>query len=212
MASKKKKNPYAVAATVAASKKNINQMLKTKGNLKNTGLETVKDLAGVVIGGFLGAAIGKPSLYIGAGLTAAGHYTDNQIGTLLGVGMMAANGFQKSTSVEGLDGLDMQSVKKRMEAYKENFLEKTYIDKVLPQKAGKEGTNGMDGYQFFSYPDDSGTRDELNRELNATSPLDQLQNHVVEEGRNQMRKNKFNVGDVDGVDGSEPVDVRDYNL
>lgn len=209
---KKKKNPYAAKASLATSKKNITQMLKTKGNLKNTGLETVKDLAGVVIGGFAGAALGKPSLYVGAGLTAAGHYTDNQIATLLGIGMMAANGFQKSTSVEGLDGLDMQSVKKRVEAYKENFIEKTYIDKVLPQKASsaKDTTSGFDGYQFFKYPEDSAATNDL-------AALDYIDNSVEENGRQFLLNNNVaGLSDIDGIEGMEgmggQVDARDYNF
>ncbi len=53
----------------------IAQELNTKGNAKNSAIETVKDLAvGVIGGGLAGAAVGKPSLLVGFAASLMGHY------------------------------------------------------------------------------------------------------------------------------------------
>ena len=92
----KKKNRYSQKAKKKHFLSGMNEELPTKGNAKNTLLETGKDiLIGVLGGGLIGAVIGKPSLAVGIITTGAGHYTDNKLIQLLGIGMMAANGFQK---------------------------------------------------------------------------------------------------------------------
>jgi hypothetical protein len=85
----------------------LSSELKTEGSIKNTALETGKEILVCVLGGgLIGAAIGKPSLAIGIVTTGFGHYSGNKLTQLLGIGMMAANGFQKSSSVSGLEGLE----------------------------------------------------------------------------------------------------------
>ena len=74
----KKKNRYSQKAKKKHFLSGMNEELPTKGNAKNTLLETGKDiLIGVVGGGLIGAIIGKPSLAVGIITTGAGHYTDN---------------------------------------------------------------------------------------------------------------------------------------
>ena len=122
--------------------------LNTKGSVKNTALETGKDILVCVLGGgLIGAAIGKPSLAVGIVTTGLGHYSGNKLTQLLGLGMMAANGFQKNTSVSGLEGLD--GVKERIKAFKDGFAEKLYLDKI---KKKSSGTSGFGDLQYFSYP------------------------------------------------------------
>jgi hypothetical protein len=162
----RKKNRYSRKAKKKAFMKNLGAELQTKGNIKNTALETGKViLVGVLGGGFIGAAIGKPSLAAGIAATGLGHYTGNRLLTLVGVGMMAANGFQKSTSVSGLEGMD--GIKERIKAYKESFAEKLYLDK-LKSKLGT--TNGFGDLQYFTYPSQ-----EFNGDLAALNAIeDQL--------------------------------------
>ncbi|TCZ68359.1 hypothetical protein [Flaviaesturariibacter aridisoli] len=125
--------------------------LATKGNMKNTALETGKDILVCVLGGgLIGAAIGRPSLAIGVVTTGLGHYSGNKLTQLLGLGMMAANGFQKSNSVNGFEGFD--GVKDRLQAYKENFSEKLYIDKLMKKASAGAATSGFGNLQYFSYP------------------------------------------------------------
>ena len=164
----KKKNRYSQKAKKKHFLSGMNEELPTKGNAKNTLLETGKDiLIGVLGGGLIGAVIGKPSLAVGIITTGAGHYTDNKLIQLLGIGMMAANGFQKTGAVSGLEGLE--GVKERLQAYKESLSEKFYLDKILKKKGA---TNGIGELQYFSYPGSS-----VNGDLAA---LDDIENQLAE--------------------------------
>jgi len=168
----KGKNAYKQQARKKNFLKGMNEELPTKGNVKNTVLETGKDLLVAVLGGgLIGSAIGRPSLAIGLVTTGTGHYTQNRLLTLLGIGMMAANGFQKSKAVNGLEGLD--GVKERLMAYKENFSEKLYLDKIIKQKSAAAATNGMGELQYFNYNND------LNGGLNA---LNSIEDQLIESG------------------------------
>lgn len=169
----KQNNQYKKDARKRNILKGMNEELPTKGNVKNTVLETGKDLLVAVLGGgLIGSAIGRPSLIIGLVTTGTGHYTENRMLKLLGIGMMAANGFQKSKAVNGLEGLD--GVKERLMAYKENFSEKLYLDKFIKQKSKEAAaTNGIGELQYFNYNND------LNGGLNA---LESIENQLIESG------------------------------
>ncbi len=149
---KKKKGSYAKQARRNSFLAGLGSPLATKGNIKNSALETGKDILICVLGGgIIGAAIGRPSLAVGIVTTGLGHYSGNKLTQLLGLGMMAANGFQKSTStVSGLEGLD--GVKERLQAYKENFSEKLYLDKFKKKTTTAAATNGIGELQYFNYP------------------------------------------------------------
>lgn len=145
---KRRSKQYAKAAKRKGFMQGFSAELNTKGNVKNTALETGKDiLVGVLGGGLIGAAIGRPSLAIGIITTGVGHYMDNKLTQLLGLGMMASSGFQGSNSVSGLSGMD--GVKERVQAFKSSFSERLYLDK-LKRKAG--GTSGFGDLQYFTYP------------------------------------------------------------
>ena len=160
----KKKNRYQKQAKKKHFLSGMNEGLPTKGDAKNTMLETGKDiLIGVLGGGLIGAAIGKPSMIVGIITTGAGHYTGNKLVQILGIGMMAANGFQKSTTVSGLEGLD--GVKERLQAYKESMKDKFYLDKIMKKKAAT--TSGIGELQYFTYPD------TMNGELAALNDIEQ---------------------------------------
>jgi hypothetical protein len=138
-----------------AKRKNIlhgfSSELATKGSVKNTALETGKGiLVGVLGGGLIGAAIGRPSLLVGIITTGLGHYSGNKLTQLLGLGIMAASGFQKNTTVSGLEGLE--GIKERMQAYKESFSEKLYLDKLKKKGLNTGTTSGFGELQYFTYP------------------------------------------------------------
>lgn len=141
--------------------------------LIQTAVETGKDLLiGVVGGGLAGAMIGKSSLLVGLLVTGTGHFTNNRVVQLIGVGMMASNGFQPGSSgTNGLDGLD--GVKDRLMAYKDSFSQKFYLDKFLKKKAlaMPVTTAGMGDVQYFTYPD------ALNGDLAA---LSEIENQLAE--------------------------------
>lgn len=169
-----KKSKYQKQARKKHFLSGINSSLSTKGNVKNSLLETGKDiLIGVLGGGILGAAIGRPSLLIGIVTTGAGHYADSKLIQLLGLGMMASNGFQKSSAtISGLEGMD--GIKERLKAYKETFSEKLYLDKIL-KKAAAAATNGIGELQYFTYPDTG-----MNGSLAA---LDDIEQQIQESAR-----------------------------
>jgi hypothetical protein len=148
---KRKKGRYTKKGKRQTMMQGFGSELKTVGNMKNTAIETGKGiLVGVLGGGLLGAAIGKPSFVVGILTTGVGHYSGNKLTQMLGIGMMAANGFTKTTTtVSGIEGLD--GVKERLQAFKESFSEKLYLDK-LKKKGIDAGTSGFGELQYFSYP------------------------------------------------------------
>jgi hypothetical protein len=185
----KKKNRYQKQANKKHFLSGMNEGLPTKGNAKNTLLETGKDiLIGVLGGGLIGAAIGRPSLLIGIVTTGAGHYTGNKLVQLLGVGMMASNGFQKSSSVSGLEGLD--GVKERLKAYKETFSEKLYLDKILKKAAAAATANGFGELQYFTYPDTS-----MNGSLAALNDIEEQIAESARQFQGQLRGEEELLGD-----------------
>ncbi len=129
---------------------------ETKGNIKSSLMETGKDLLiGVIGGGVAGAVIGRASLILGAGVTLASYYFGSREAAMFGVGMMAANGFQKMTGTvngpeENLEGLD--GVKDRLLTFKDTFSQKLWLDKIIKKKTDAKPTNGLGEVQYFTYP------------------------------------------------------------
>lgn len=186
--------------------------LDTKGSIKNTLIETGKDLLiGVIGGGLVGSAIGKPSLAIGIGVTGLGHYMGNRLVSLAGIGMMAANGFQSTTTVSGVEEEGMQGIKDRVMAFKDTFSQKLYLDKILKKKAAT--TAGFGELQYFNYANEVAGLAALN------SIEDQVQSSAL------SRLNGGNMGAAEeslpGMGAAEEyisgmngglADVSDYNL
>ncbi|MFA6923615.1 MAG: hypothetical protein WC223_05105 [Bacteroidales bacterium] len=159
----KKRNSYEKEAMKKGLLGSITQDLDTKGDLKNTAIETVKDLAvGVIGGGIVGAAIGRISLAIGALVTGIGHYTKSRLASVFGIGMMASNGFQtKSSSVSGTEENQetgvIEGVKERVMNFKDSFSQKLYLDKLpIGKKTDEEkkdgSTKGVGEVKYLVYP------------------------------------------------------------
>jgi hypothetical protein len=159
-----KKNQYARHARKKHFLEGFADGFDAKGNVKNTVFETGKDLlVGVLGGGLVGSAIGKPSLLVGILTTGIGHYSGNRLAQLFGLGLMASNGFQKNASVNGVDNMDgMDGIKDRVLAYRDSFAQKFYIDKFLKKKAATTtvgaipGTEDVGDVQYFNYGDSMG--------------------------------------------------------
>jgi hypothetical protein len=206
-------NSYQHKSLKEKIKKGMVDGFDSKKNITGTLAATTTDLlVGVVAGGFTGAAIGKTSLLIGSILTGVGHYWGVRTISTFGMGMMAANGFQ-SKSLNGVDGFTISAAKERMLAYKENFSQKLFLDKILSKKVNSNNTatNGIGSLQYFSYPNDRMNQlDELNGELSA---LDNIEQQIEESGisQMQMRGMSFNEN-VEGIDGTGLSDVAEYNL
>ena len=179
--------------------------LPTKGNVKNTLLETGKDLIiGVLGGGLIGAAIGKPSLLIGLGVTGLGHFTDQRLATLLGMGIMAANGFQNA-GLSGLDGFSLAEMKTRMNAYKKTFATKLYLDKALRKQTAAlpvAATNGFGNLTYFNFPGDL-SGGSYDKDLVA---LERIERQIEESGRNHAKRTGMSGDFMEGMEGMEGTD------
>ncbi|MCC7303083.1 MAG: hypothetical protein IT233_10620 [Bacteroidia bacterium] len=202
------KNSYERAAKKKSLLGSITTDLETKGDAKNSAIETLKDVVvGVVVGGVAGSAIGRASLIVGAAITGLGHYYKNHLASIFGVGMMAANGFQgntemKGTPKEGLEGV-IEGAKDRVMAFKDTFSQKLYLDKVMKKKEEKkETTNGVGEVQYFTYPENK----ELGQgqELDLTA-LDKLEKQVAQSGESFQQKNMgtLPVQEMGEIDPSE---------
>jgi len=186
----------------AAQKKSmlgeITADLETKGDIKNTAIETLKDVViGVVAGGVAGSAIGRASLIIGAAVTGIGHYYKSRLASVFGVGMMAANGFQpsattplKGTPKEGLEGT-LEGAKDRVMNFKETFGQKLFLDKIMKPKAPaetkEETTKAVGEVQYFTYPENKELGESTATELDLTA-LDRLEKQVVKSGDEFSKK------------------------
>ena len=194
---RRKKNKF---QSNANKKKILNSVLKplnTKSDIKNSLIETGKDLLiGVVAGGFAGAAIGKPSLLIGFVATGAGHFLDNRLLSSLGMGMMASNSLS-TKAIAGMEGLEgLEGVKERVQAYKDSLLERTYLDKIKAFSKGKtaKAISGMGDVQYFSYPQNmlEGASDDL-------ALLNQLEHQIASSGM------QGTVGELSATDFNDAI-------
>ncbi len=171
---------------------------KTTGaKVKDSVIQTGKDLLiGVIGGGIAGAVIGKPSLLIGAGVTGYGHFANKPTLTIFGIGMMAASGFNAGVnSTQGIDGFSAEDVKARIMNFKDSFISKLFLDKIIKKKTG-EGTSGIGAVQYYDYPNG-------NKELDF-SALDRLQNQIVQSGID-YKKN------IQGVESSSEESAKEIS-
>ena len=211
------KNSYEKAAQKKSLLGEITADLETKGDIKNTAIETLKDVVvGVVAGGVAGSAIGRASLLIGAAVTGLGHYYKSRLGSVFGIGMMAANGFQqtdtqmKGTPKEGLEGT-LEGAKERMMNFKDSFSQKLFLDKVLkPKEEKKEDTTtkGVGEVQYFTYPENKELGEGEQKELDLTA-LDRLEKQVAESGTSFSKKQ--GTGNLPASEMGE-MDAREQNF
>jgi hypothetical protein len=107
----------------------------------HSGLQVVT----LIIGGAIGAAIGKPSLLAGLPVVFAGNYKNHAYLTTLGLGMVLSNGFNALNSanaapatpaVNGMEGIDpsamLHGAKDRVMVFLHSFADKLYIPHTTP--------------------------------------------------------------------------------
>lgn len=167
---------------------------KVKRNWKQSGLQGIspgfdKERAweavksgGILVltavgGGFLGAAIGRHSFFLGIPVAMAGKYFDNEYIVAAGLGMSVANGFQNTSKplsgtgeVDGFDAKQMaQDAKDRVSKFFDNFKEKLYISPTktsdpsgqvpattAPSDGSTNGLAGDENVQYFINPMSNG--------------------------------------------------------
>jgi hypothetical protein len=163
--------------------------LETKGDIKNSFIETAKDVVVGAIGGSLvGAVIGKFSLAVGAAVTGIGHYTKSRLTSIFGVGMMAGGSlFNPNQTVNGKeDGDALEGAKDRALAFKDNLKHRLGLDNLFKSDQELEQQNGDDNstvgeVKYFEYmPSETPKEKELEgADIDLTS-LDHFQQKVVE--------------------------------
>lgn len=201
-----KKNQYEKAAKKKSLLGSITSDLETKGDVKNTVIETGKDLLiGVVGGGVVGAAIGRASLAIGAVVTAVGHYTKSRLASIFGLGMMASNGFQKTDKpVSGIEDQNMlEGVKERVMTYKDSLSQKLFLDKLIKSKKTEEkkaeATNGVGEVQYFVYPGSKeleGTEESKALDMGALEDIEQQMAESAGQFELQNKSGSNEMGEV----------------
>lgn len=192
----KKKTFYEKQATKKNLLDGITSDLETKGDVKNSAIETVKDLVvGVLGGGIVGSAIGRASLAIGTIVTGIGHYTKSRLASIFGIGMMAAGGFSQDNSdtVEGTEKKEtdmIDGVKDRMLAFKDHISKKLFLDKILKSKKQDEKKDESVGdVKYFTPPAEN---KQLEEKENDTSVLDHIEKQLAENAE-EFSKKKENV-------------------
>lgn len=159
----------------------------TKGDIKKTAIETGRDvLLGAIGGGLAGAVIGRSSFLVGIVVTGVGHYMRSDGAASFGIGMMASGGYQ-AVAMNGPEKEGFEGVKERMQAFKEEFKKKLFLDKIIKSKSKEEGTNGLGEVQYFTYPNGNeleGPLEDLNR----------IEQQIAESAKAFERKQSFSGG------------------
>jgi hypothetical protein len=196
-----KKNKHAKNAKKAGVLALIHKQ-ETKGDAKNSAIETVKDLViGVVGGGLAGAAFGKPSLLLGLGTSLMGHYLGSSATTSFGMGMMASGGYQiTSNAVSGTKGLGtIEAAKERIKTFGQNLKQRFYLDKIIKKKTAEKesGTNGLGNVQHFKYPSE-----EKELDLGA---LDNIEDQIALEAEKMQQRQMSGANDDSNDSGEEKI-------
>ncbi len=183
------------SSAIENSTKKVNSILekKTQGSIKDSGLKALALMGVSYVGGNLVASvIGKPSFLVGLGLTVAGCYKENNHWLApLGLGMMTA-------PTKG------ETIKDRMIEAKDNFLSKTYLDKVINSKPSKGA--GLRTIQNKTEEEVEGFGSiEANQNV-----LDQVEQQLIQSAINVQERNSNSAG-MQGyeseMNGTDDVDL-----
>lgn len=161
--------------------------IQTKTDVaKNSAIGMLRDVGvGVVGGGLVGSVVGRHSFFLGLVTSFGGYYLANPTVSSLGLGIMAANGFQISKNnppadTQGLDGFsfkqELENAKQRVINFRNNFADKLYLDSFV--KKGVSGDLGnVDYYLHGQIGDEDDAIAELDRiEEQLTQSAEQFQN------------------------------------
>lgn len=122
--------------------------MKTKATVKDSLIETGKNLGSGLVGMLAGSAVGRHSLWIGAATIFGGAWYEHDWLTSAGVGMVASNGFAQRSEedVSGLDGFqdEIGNAKNRALSSLKALGKKVYLDKLSPSLSQKLGLDGME--------------------------------------------------------------------
>ena len=152
--------------------------------IKESALETIKDVAiGVIGGGLTGLVLGKSSLLIGAGVTGYGHFENKPFFKTFGMGMMM--GGSASAAGAGFGAVSADDIKARIVNFKDDFISKLYLDKVFKKDESKAATEkkALNGAEEDIINMDGFGENEID-----FSTLDKLEQQVLQSGANYQKK------------------------
>lgn len=122
--------------------------MEKKVAIKDSLIETGKNLGSGLVGMVAGSAVGRHSLWIGAATIFGGAWYQFDWLTSAGVGMVASNGFgaRNEESTSGLDGFqdELANAKNRALSSLKALGKKVYLDKLSPSLGEKLGLDGME--------------------------------------------------------------------
>jgi hypothetical protein len=122
--------------------------MEKKAAIKDSLIETGKNLGSGLVGMVAGSAVGRHSLWIGAATIFGGAWYQYDWLTSAGVGMVASNGFaqRNEDTPPGLDGFqdEIGNAKNRALSSLKALGKKVYLDKLSPSLSEKLGLNGME--------------------------------------------------------------------
>ncbi|MEM9388850.1 MAG: hypothetical protein AAGA02_00165 [Bacteroidota bacterium] len=180
--------------------------MKKSESIKDSLIETGKNLGSGLVGMVAGSAVGRHSLWIGAATIFGGAWYQHDWLTSAGVGMVASNGFGGNNSnVSGMDGFqdELSNAKERAISSLKALGKKVYLDKLSPSLGEKLGLGDLEDTTFIMMEDDSEIMGEL-AEFD-TSEVDeiirQLEDGNTDEVINdQVFEEQFNEGDFRGTE------------
>ncbi|MBP2831251.1 hypothetical protein J8281_03540 [Aquimarina sp. U1-2] len=123
--------------------------METKANVKDSLLETGKNMGSGILGMLAGSAVGRHSLWLGAATIFGGAWYQYDWLISAGVGMVASNGFSGSTAettTEGVDGIkdEVENAKNRALSSLKALGKKIYLDKLSPSIGQKLGLGALE--------------------------------------------------------------------
>jgi len=181
--------------------------MKTKATVKDSLVETGKNLGSGLVGMLAGSAVGRHSLWIGAATIFGGAWYEHDWLTSAGVGMVASNGFaqRNKENVSGLEGFqdEVTNAKKRALASIRALGRKVYLDKLSPSLSQKLGLDGIEDSEMLmvnGYMGDIGNFD--------TTEVDEIIRQL-EDGNadNLIGQSEFQGADVGALGNPDIVDL-----
>jgi len=189
-----------------------------KGSLEEAAKNTPVDIGAAIGGGFVGSAIGKPSLVAGILVSGVSHFfkhklgdTFSRLGSLFGVGIMAGGFAKSSQTVSGTtEKQTMEAAKERMKSYGSDLKHRLYLDKIPAAKKATTTTSTstsktVEGTETFYYPQ---TEPHLNGEMDL-SALDDFQEGLQERTKSHHKREED--GEVNGMQWLDDISPTIHN-
>ena len=175
-------------------------------NVKDSLIETGKNLGSGLVGMVAGSAVGRHSLWIGAVTIFGGAWYQHDWLTSAGVGMVASNGFGgNDNNVSGIDGFqdEISNAKERAISSLKALGKKVYLDKLSPSLGEKLGLGDLEDTTFIMLNDDPEIMGEL-AEFD-TSEVDEIIRQLEEGNTDEIVQEEFIEQDEQDFQGTESI-------